>query len=126
MTDPKFFGKFKVLRGTHTEGSPSKMYRMGEVLDSESNLLRFNSRGAVKFEMLKCYKKEDLKEFEEEKKSTEKEMKGADPETSYSKEELETLNVADLREMAEDEEVELDASMKKADIVSALLEKSGV
>jgi len=43
----KIFGKFKVLRGVHSEGG--KIYNRGDIVESMSDLLKHNHPGSIRF-----------------------------------------------------------------------------
>ena len=102
---------FKVLRGSHSEGG--KTYRKGEVVDSKSDLIKHNSSGSIKFaNVFDDGAKQDAKEAVPSSVATK---------NPHEREELEALTLPDLKEIAADEEVEIDSTFKKEEIISALL-----
>ena len=96
--------KFRVLHGLHSEGG--RVYDAGSVVDSKSNLLRFNQPGAVKFQALPDSTLLDSTPVSE-------------PDTEPT-DLLENMTVADLRKLAEEEEINLDGTTRKDQIVAAI------
>lgn len=99
-------GKYRVLRGTHTEESGT--YYPGDEVDSKSDLDQFNSPGAQKFQWVGSGKHST--------KDSKKKAQAAD---------LETLNVPDLKKLAEEEGVDLGNSTRRDDIVDKIVEARG-
>lgn len=88
---------FRLLRGTHTDGR--RIYKRNEVIETPTDLAkRFNQRGSVKFQRLSA------------------------EEAAASPPSLESMTVAELRVIAEQEGCELEGNVRKADLIEAIEE----
>lgn len=110
--------KFKVLRGSHTEGG--RRYSKGDIVDSASDLSKYNSPGATKFAKVAEAEPAVSATVSVVPPLAEPVSLEADGE-SYTRDELAGFSVAELREIAEDLEVDLGNVSKKADIISTIL-----
>lgn len=104
MTDTKGPGKYKVLRGRHAEYG--RVYDIGDIVDSRSDLDVLNSLNSQKFEYIGpgTYSKTS---------STESEA-GQDS--------LDSMTVAQLKELAEGEEIDLDGATRRDEILTIIKE----
>ncbi len=104
--------KFKVLRGQHSE--QGKIYKKGDTVDSKTDLAeRFNFPGSIKFAKIasKNSPSDEVEEEEEEETAEE----------TYSAEELSLLTIPDLKELANDQEINLSGLSRKEEIIEAIL-----
>jgi hypothetical protein len=104
--------KFRVLHGIHAEGG--QVYRAGEVVDSATDLNRMNTPGSSKFEELVGGGVAVVEAATPSSSSLDDDSDGA------VNDELDTMTVSQLREFAAQEEISLESSKKKADIVAAI------
>lgn len=113
MSSAKIF-PHRVLRGSHSEGG--RTYRKGQVVDSKSNLSKLHNKpGSIKFLAVEADAQDNMGVTDLIRKGN------TDLEVLHTREELSTLSRADLMEIAKDEEIELGPTMKKEDIIIALL-----
>lgn len=113
---------YRVLRGSHYE--QGKKFKQGDILNSLSNLERMNSPGAIKFQ--KMPEGTPLKGGEpvgsfntaNEQPSVQASTNVVTPDT----EELESMSVAELKQMAYDYELDFKSSVTKAELVNLLSE----
>lgn len=96
------FGKFQILHGTHTEWG--KTYKRGQIIESMSDLDRFNKPGARKFRRLDALP-EPITDVPVNNKPTD----------TYDE-----MTIDELRAWAEGEEIDLGGATKKADIIKVL------
>ena len=112
--------RYRVLRSTHADANGT--HKRGDVVESDIDLAeRF---GANKFEKLppdKVFNPLSKAEVVAQAAAASPAPPTAVP---YTEEELRSLTVADLRELAEDAEIELPSNAKKDEIISTLLGKS--
>lgn len=136
--------RYRVLAGTHSDFSPdgkysNMIYKRGDVVLTKSDLGKLNS--AVKedkFQLIQGSEDEvppvvpldqqvhSVAEYnlwlEQQKKVTPQAAPVAKPQkVKHTSEELHKKNVAELRELAEDEEIELGGASRKEDIIDAIL-----
>lgn len=108
--------KFRVLAGNHSEGYVDEVNRkdplifhQGEVVNSKSNLVAIHNKpGSIKFE--KVPENTPAKYENDKPRSKSKEIV----------DNLEELTVRDLKEMASQEEIEIDNAMNKVEIINAI------
>lgn len=100
---------YKLLRGRHVEGrgDDRKTYKRSDRITTDKDLLKFNKPGiAPKFELLSIGR-EDAEETGE-----------AAP--SLANDALEDLTVAQLRHIAEEEEIDLGGAARKDEIIARI------
>ncbi len=85
--------KFKVLAGHHNEGG--KTYGPGDIVDSASDLNKHNKQEAIKFEQV--------------------------GEVLSPQDELKQHTVAELQDLAAEEEIDLGDAVKKLEIIEAII-----
>jgi len=85
--------KFRVVAGYHNEGGET--YGPGDIVDSASDLNKHNKQEAIKFEQV--------------------------GEVLSSQDELKQHTVAELQDLAAEEEIDLGDATKKAEIVEVIL-----
>lgn len=118
---------FKLLRGYHRDWShkidrdtrqrttTKRMFKPGEVVESEKDLAKlFNRPGSVKFERLPDPPQAQISQSQETVAVQRK------PDVD-----LEAMTVRDLRELAEQEEIDLSGATTKEQIVKALRQAMG-
>ncbi len=120
--------KFRILTGRHTEGigengAPIIYYgpdrksgRLGDVVDSVCNLLVLNKEHSIKFDKVP--------------EDTPTTHNGGEPLGKVSKtsvatmepvdDSLESMTVIALKQLASEEEIEIDATMKKEELISCI------
>lgn len=110
---------FRVVRGSHFE--QGKKFKQGDILESLTDLNRMNSPGAIKFQEMPAGTPlkggEVLSGFNTSgSQSTQEET------VSPDKQDLESMTVSELKQLAEDYELEFSASAKKPELVELLSE----
>lgn len=106
---------FRVLRGRYVEGKTTdgkqRIYVQGDIIDSKSDLMRFNSPGAIKFEKIESGRlPENTPTLDSSTTAViKKENDG-----------LEAMSIAELRKMAEEEEIDIKAAKTKDQLVAAI------
>jgi len=98
--------RYRLLRGIHVHGQNT--YSPGAVIDTAQNLLRLNAPGSIRFE--RVYEEEEPTPVETTPEPTEEEPT----------DDLEALTLAELRDLAEAEEVDLGDAKRKADVLEVL------
>lgn len=113
---------FQVLRGSHYE--QGKRFVRGDIFESLTNLDRMNSPGSIKFQKMPdgtpLKGGEPVGSFNttNEQSSVQASTNVVTPDT----EELESMSVAELKQMAEDYELDFKSSVTKAELVNLLSE----
>jgi len=108
--------KHRVLRGSHFEGG--KRYRKGDTVLSKSELAKkYNFPNSKKYEFIGTVSDGG----ESEETPIEITPETDDKENRWTQAELEALTVNELKELAEDEEVDLEGLRLKEEIVEAIL-----
>lgn len=123
--------KFKVLRGKHAEGrnpdGSQRVYQQGEVVDSVSDLSRLNSSGAVKFERIdEAPRGTPAREpvvaaapgFVAAAPGFVNAPAAAPPVPAQDG--LDSMTVADLKSLAEEEEIDLAGARYKDDMIAKI------
>lgn len=101
--------KFRVLRGIHSEGGVT--YEAGGIVDSSTNLLRMNSPGSVKF--VKVGQEPVLASASEP-------LQSPDQLIPTAGDSLDAMTVAELREFAREEGIDLEGANRKDQIIEAI------
>lgn len=101
--------RFKLLHGIHNEGG--KTYYPGDVIDSASDLSKHNRPSNVRYEPV-------AEETDDPLGSAD--TLQANPVPLESGAPLESLTIAQLRQLAEEYEVDLGDAAKKGEIIDAL------
>jgi hypothetical protein len=102
--------KFKVLHGIHSEGY--RTYGVGTVVDSKSDLSKFNRPGSVRFQQVP-----DDTPTQEQAAQLAAEA-GAKDNTLPTP--LKDMTVNELKRLAEDEEADLEGAKTKEQIIAAI------
>jgi len=117
---------FRVVRGLHIEGRDENgkpiVYRKGDVVDSASDLTKFNSPNSTKFERVQ---EQEIDALQRDKNSPvhQAALEGAAelaPDIAGLRDTLGEMTIAELRKLAEDEEIELSSTMNKTEIITAI------
>lgn len=115
--------KFRVVHGRHHEGG--RTYKQGEIVDSKTDLSRLNAPNAIKFEKVAESIPVTPVSIPQEETETVEEapMQELEVEEEVSVEDdFETMKVAELKQLAEAEEIDLDGATRKADIIERIRE----
>ena len=106
---------FRVLHGRHVEGKTpdgkQRTYVQGDIVDSQSDLTCFNSPGAIKFEKIESGRMPENTPA----------LAGS-PATVAEKENdgLEAMSLAELRKMAEEEEIDVKTAKTKDQVIATI------
>ncbi len=130
--------KFRVLRGRHTEGrhpngdliiycgprpykddNGQNQFTLGDVIETNQNLMVLNKQASIKFEEVPD-STPVTHNSGQPLKTAGKASASALAVAEVENDGLEDLTVAKLREIAADEEIELDVSMRKDEIINSI------
>jgi len=108
---------YRVLAGKHHVGSGAdrKVFKAGDIVVTNNDLLQFNQPGAAKFELV------DSVGRPKSQKPIEKRVqpKAVTPDIPLG-DGLEDMTVNELRAMAEEEEIDLGSASRKDEIIKAI------
>ncbi len=106
MANTKGPGNYKVLRGRHAE--QDRVYDVDDVVDSKSDLDALNSQNSQKFE----YIGPGSFSVDSSKPTVTQDWEGP----------LDSMTVSQLRELAEGEEIDLEGTTRKDEILTIIKE----